>query len=41
LELEGFVEGLESTVQEFELEDEEAEKSAKYLCSGRWEYRDF
>ena len=39
LELEGFVEGLESTVQEFELEDEKAEKSAKYLGSGRWEYR--
>ena len=40
LELEVFVEGLESTVQEFELEDEKAEKSAKYLGSGRWEYRD-
>ena len=40
LELEEFVKSLESTVQEFELEDEEAEKSAKYLRSGRWEYRD-
>ena len=39
LELEEFIEGLESTVQEFKLEDEEAEKSTKYLGSGRWEYR--
>ena len=39
LELEGVVEGLEATVHEFELEDEEAEKSAKYLGGSRWEYR--
>jgi hypothetical protein len=39
-ELETLVADLESRVQEFELEDQEAEKSAKYLGSGRWEYRD-
>ena len=39
LELEGHVVELESAVQEFELEDQMAEKSAKYLGSGRWEYR--
>lgn len=41
MELEGLVAELESAVQEFELEDQMAEKSAKYLGSGRWEYRDF
>ena len=39
-ELETLVAELESRVQEFEPEDEEAEKRAKYLGSGRWEYRD-
>ena len=36
LELEGFVEGFESTVQEFGLEDQMAENSPKYLGSDRW-----